>query len=225
MMILSLILNIIVVLILSKKFSYSKVEVLLMVFLENFGCIFGGKLFTFLLNGGEFDFFKFGFSSFGGLFGGLFVLFLYSIFTKTSFRYILLLFVPSIPLIYSLGKIGCFCSGCCYGIPYSGLFHVIYHKEGFELLNVKLFPIQIIESIVFFVIFVWFMYIVFRKKINLCIILYEIFVCSFFKFILDFFRYNHTYEYISKNQLICLVLMIITFVFIINEKRKMKLLI
>ena len=60
-----------------------------------------------------------------------------------------------LPLLYAVGKIGCFIAGCCYGIEYYGIGNVVYnYVPKSEIIGLHLFPIQIVESIVFFLIFI-----------------------------------------------------------------------
>jgi phosphatidylglycerol:prolipoprotein diacylglycerol transferase len=54
--------------------------------------------------------------------------------------------LPSVPLIHAFGRIGCFCAGCCYGIPYEGTCHVVFEKSQVAPLGISLFPVQLVES-------------------------------------------------------------------------------
>lgn len=72
--------------------------------------------------------------------------------------------ILSLPLVYSISKIGCFLAGCCFGIPYDGVFSVTYTNG----LNIPQMPIQLMETIVFMILFVICLF--FRKKENnMCI--------------------------------------------------------
>lgn len=76
------------------------------------GIIFGAKYFTFLTNfqkyKDSFDFFKIGFSSYGAVIGIIGVLVVFSKLYKKSFKELIYISLPSIPLMYGIGKIGCF---------------------------------------------------------------------------------------------------------------------
>ncbi len=52
-----------------------------------------------------------------------------------------------IPLLHVFWKIGCFFGGCCFGIPYSGRFAVIFPGGINELSEAPVFPAQIAEAI------------------------------------------------------------------------------
>lgn len=120
--------------------------------------------------------------------------------------------IISLPLIYSIGKIGCFLAGCCYGIPYNGLFSVTYTNG----LNIALFPIQALESIVFLIIFI-ILNLIKKKKY---IIEYTLIICAFAKFSLDFLRYEHLTKVITMNQIISLALIVISILLIIKKNLK-----
>lgn len=58
------------------------------------------------------------------------------------------IFIYAAPLMYSIGKIGCFLSGCCEGFVYNGIGSVSYNYVP-NPTGLSYFPIQIIESITF----------------------------------------------------------------------------
>ena len=66
--------------------------------------------------------------------------------------------VPCIPLFHAFGRVGCFLTGCCYGIESRWGF--VYHYSIVESANgVRRFPVQLLEA---------------GENIVLCIILYLI---------------------------------------------------
>ncbi len=111
--------------------------------------------------------------------------------------------MPNLVLIYSISKIGCFFSGCCKGVLLS---------------NGKNLPIQLIESIINFVIYI----IIIKNYKNFKNSYQKIgFTCmffTFFKFILEFFRYSNLYEILSISQLMCIVVFIFGIAFMIYGK-------
>lgn len=219
MLVLSFVMNIIVVLIISKKFNYTKFELLSMIVLETFGFIVGGKILTIITSEATFkDFILVPFSSMGGVLGGLIILVLYALVCRKDIRYIMILFMPSIPLMYAISKIGCFVAGCCYGIPYDGLLHIDYHNSLVAPHNINLFPIQIIETITFLIIFIYVISKYYLNKMNIKLVMIEIILCSVAKLVLDFFRYDHIGKIFSVNQILCLVLIIICFIILFKYR-------
>ena len=123
---LSFILNIVIICLLNK--NKDKLVYYMLIY-ENIGFIYGGKLFTYLVNIKKYDsfnFFTLGFSSLGSLIGGILLLILFCVQFKRNIKETLSLFIKPIPLMYAVGKIGCFLVGCCYGIEYSGPFSIVY---------------------------------------------------------------------------------------------------
>ena len=51
--------------------------------------------------------------------------------------------VLSLPAMYSISKLGCFFTGCCFGIPYNGIFSVYYPGVYFN----NVFPINLLSCI------------------------------------------------------------------------------
>ena len=133
------------------------------------------------------------------------------IFEKTLFLkgYLLKYQVISLPLIYGISKIACFLSGCCYGIP-ANIISVTY----IDTLNIPLFPIQLLEAIIFIIIFV----ICNKLKNEKNIIPITILISAFFKFSLDFLRYNHLEKLITINQIISIIIVLIS-LFYLKLKR------
>lgn len=114
--------------------------------------------------------------------------------------------ILSLPLIYSIGKIACFIAGCCYGIPYNGVLSVTY-TDG---LNIPLFPIQLVESIFFMILFILLNLMNKEKKQN--IVELTLISCAFLKFMLDFLRYDHVTKMITTNQIISIIFVIGTII-------------
>ena len=216
MIILSLIVNVIIVLIISRKFKYNVDELVSMLVIDNIGIIGGGILYTYIFSK------ELGFSSLGGVMGGLIMLYLYSLLVKKDYKYMLILFMPSIPLMYAIGKIGCFVAGCCYGIPYDGIGHIVYHSSEVALLNTNLFPIQIVETIIFLIIFIYVISRYYMNKFSIKLIMIEIIICGISKFLLDFLRYEHTIKLITSNQIMCLLLVIFSSIYLIRLNKKIK---
>ena len=153
-----------------------------------------------------------GLSSYAGAVSVIIAAFIYSKIIKDKKGLYLKYSIISLPFTYSIAKIGCFFAGCCYGIPYNGILSVTYTNG----LNIPLVPVQLIETILFFILFL----ILNKYKNNKYIIEIVFITCGLLKFILDFLRYNHTYEIISKNQIISIFFIIIGIISIINKNFK-----
>lgn len=178
-----------------------------------------GKIHTMLLYGLLMDFLAAGFSSIGAAFGyvlGTIVFIL--IYPKGEipmFRVTVLV----LPLMYSIAKFGCFTVGCCHGIPYDGPFCVMYENQIIHTGNV--FPIQLLESIVFLMIFLICLGVYFSKSSDYVFPLLVI-LCTTAKFIAEFFREDHPESFFSVNQILCVLALCIGLGLFAFRRIKMK---
>ena len=60
--------------------------------------------------------------------------------------------IGCLPLGHAFGRVGCFLVGCCYGHPYDGIFAVTYTRSQFAPNGVSLFPVQLLEAVLEFLI-------------------------------------------------------------------------
>ena len=107
-------------------------------FLERIARIFGGSVF------------------YGGLIGAVFVSFLYLKHSRLPIGPYADAAAPAIPLFHFFGRLGCFLSGCCYGIPWAHGF--VYAHSMVESANgIPRFPVQLVEAfcnlLLFFVLY------------------------------------------------------------------------
>ena len=94
-----------------------------------------------------FSIIKGGFVFYGGLIGGVLGLVIYVKQFKMSFGAFAEMFSVVIPLGHSIGRVGCFFAGCCYGIEYHGAFsHTYTEVAGNTPIGVPLLPVQLIEA-------------------------------------------------------------------------------
>ncbi len=131
-------------------------------FMQNF--LFGGKVF------------------YGGLFGIFIGLMLGPKVSPRSRRERLDYFAPAIPLYHCIARIGCLLSGCCYGLEWK------YGISNYKFPGVKLFPIQLVESLCNLFLFLFLLYLQKKRKtdrysLEIYIVLYGI-----LRYILEFFR-------------------------------------
>lgn len=88
-----------------------------------------------------------GFVFYGGLYGMLFSVWAYARMSRLNFSDLLTFFLPVVPLFHSLGRIGCFCMGCCYGIP-TPFGGIAFHHSEIAPNDLPLFPVQLLEAAV-----------------------------------------------------------------------------
>lgn len=167
--------------------------------------------------------FRGGFVFYGGLIGAILGINIYSKQFKVNFKSLLLTLIPVVPLIHAFGRIGCYFSGCCYGIEYNGIGNVIFTNTVFAPLNTPLFPTQILESVcnllIFFIItFTYKKYLYSYKTIALYCVLYSI-----TRFFIEFLRGDLIRGFVfifSISQWISIAIFIIgIYIYIQNSKK------
>lgn len=221
MILLALVANVIISSVLAKKYNFNSTEVICLLLYENIGIILGAKILTYIEHYKEleFDLLKLGVSSYGAVIGAIIFLLLFAFQFKKSIKDILFIFMPSIPLMYAIGKIGCFLVGCCHGIEYTGIGSVVYKYSKVAPLNLKLFPVQIVETIVFTLIFIYMIKKSLKNNFNIKTLGISFILCGISKFLLEFLRMSHVGKIISFTQTIS-ILFIIIGIIIVGLKRK-----
>ncbi|UCD15266.1 MAG: prolipoprotein diacylglyceryl transferase [Candidatus Omnitrophota bacterium] len=94
-----------------------------------------------------------------------------------------------LPLGHSLGRLGCFFYGCCYGKPTDSVWGVLFPLNSpAGMLAEKVIPTQLISSFFLFLIFIVLLFIRKYKKFRGQIFLYYLVLYGIFRFIIEFFR-------------------------------------
>lgn len=88
---------------------------------------------------------------YGGVVGALLVLTLYVHRQKLRWLAVGDAVAPGVAIGHSIGRLGCFAAGCCYGKPTQGFWGVTFHNAYSNAtvgvpLNVPLYPTQLMES-------------------------------------------------------------------------------
>jgi len=201
-----------------KKYNFPKNEAIGALVYENIGILFGAAMFSLLtyyglgafrILGGDLDSFDIGLSAYGGVIGAIVCLIIFGIQFKKPIKDMLFVFMPSIPLMYAIGKIGCFLAGCCNGIEYSGWGRVMYNYSVVAPANTYLFPVQLAETIVFTLIFVYMITKSLKGRFDLKTLGISFALCGFGKFILDYLRMSHAGQVLSINQIVSIVFIVI----------------
>ena len=175
-------------------------------FLQEATAVFGGSVF------------------YGGLFGGLCVGLIYIRYNHLNLGDYSDLVAPAIPLFHFWGRLGCFTSGCCYGIPWED--GVLYRFSLAPFANgVCRFPVQLVEAVFNLILFAV-LHILFRKKraIHLLLPIY-LSVYPVYRFVLEYFRgdmYRGFIGIFSTSQFISIILLCVDCIFWISHFRHKK---
>lgn len=160
-----------------------------------------------------------GFVFYGGLFGGILGNYLGTKIAKCKFSEFISFFAFIVPLVHGFGRIGCFCAGCCYGIPYEGIFSVCYKNPVSSVATgIGIFPVQLLEAflmIAFAIVVIIFL--AKGKKISFIFYLIYYSICRFF---LEYLRYDSERGYFlwfSTSQWISIFIFVIAILFLLID--------
>lgn len=165
---------------------------------------------------------------YGGLIGAMLVSLYYFRKHRLSFLKMADLFMPGVALAHTLGRLGCFAAGCCYGREAPGfLLSITFPKTPFSLApaGAPLFPSQLVESAVELLIF--FVLISFRrrKRFDGQIFLIYLALYGISRSVLEIFRGDSARGYVipdwlSTSQLISGLLVTASLVIYFRLRRK-----
>lgn len=104
-----------------------------------------------------------GFVFYGGLLGGIAGYFAGVKIARCKSTDFLNTFAFAIPYVHAFGRIGCFCAGCCYGIPYDGPLALHYsHPISDVVCGPGIFPVQLVEALLLFTFSFWVLVVIWR---------------------------------------------------------------
>ncbi len=164
--------------------------ILMSVFLNVLLIFHGAFVSTYFLSSGA----NKGLNSTGGALGMIVGTLIFSIITPKYIKDYFAAYILALPLMYAIGKIGCSFAGCCAGIHYGGPFAVT------GLTGDRVFPIQMLEVIVFLLVFAISFAFELKGKFEP---FFAASVYALVKILLDFLRDTHTRTIISPNQWFC----------------------
>lgn len=145
---------------------------------------------------------------YGGLIGCLLVSWLYLRRNKLPIGAYSDFGAPVIPLFHFFGRVGCFLSGCCYGIPWA--YGPVYHHSVAPGANdVARFPVQLVEAAVNLALFFLLYGLLRRKKCQGQLLGLYLLIYPACRFVLEFFRGDEYRGFIlglSASQCISLLL-------------------
>jgi len=143
----------------------------------------------FLNNPLSFIFAREGFVFYGGFISAFLFSYFYLIVKKIPFLKILDILAPSLALAHSLGRLGCFFYGCCYGKPTKSFIGITFPKDSpAGACGLPVVPTQLIESFILFIIFLVLIYIKKYKKNDGEVFWLYISLYAAVRFVIEFFR-------------------------------------
>lgn len=166
-----------------------------------------------------------GFVFYGGLIGGAIGLVIYTRMFKLNTLRFFDLYALVVPLGHAVGRIGCFYSGCCYGMEYDGPFNVEYSSTlGMTPLGIPLLPVQLIEALLLALLFVVLLVVFFKCKSTGVVTVVYLYSYSFLRFVLEFLRGDVERGLLfnlSTSQIVSLLIVIsVTVIILIKNKKQ-----
>lgn len=171
-------------------------------FIYAFNLVFGGSVF------------------YGGLIGAIAVFFIYTKIKKLDFGEYSDIGGMSIPLFHFFGRLGCFFSGCCYGVE--AKYGIAYRHAIVPSANgVTRFPVQLVEAGLNLLLFFLLFYLYRKGKANHKILAVYLLIYPVYRFILEFFRgdsYRGFLLGLSTSQLISIFVFAFAVIWLIVSK-------
>ena len=213
---------------------------LMVTFISAFGIFLGGHLLFALTNlqnivklisSGNFSFsalmpYISGMVFYGGLFGAVVAVFLYTAKNKDVKRSdVFDIFAVSVPFFHIFGRIGCFLAGCCYGVE-SDFGITTYLNTSATHYGVSRFPVALVEAFINLLIFILIVSFFKRNKLKGKLVFLYLIIYAPARFALEFFRGDIIRGFIfglSTSQFISLLIIsfiCIYFLFYIKKKSK-----
>jgi phosphatidylglycerol:prolipoprotein diacylglycerol transferase len=180
----------------SKKYHIDREETFYFSLISIIGAMIGAKVLYFIVELPTLiahpALFKYaltgGFVFYGGFIGGIAAAIIYTRAYKLPIWDFADLSAPSITLGHSLGRMGCFMAGCCYGAPTQSSWGIMFNNSPFAPRDVLLHPVQLYESAGnLFILAILFVFSKYSHKKGNTFALYMI-LYGVQRYILEFFR-------------------------------------
>lgn len=159
---------------------------------------------------------------YGGMLGGLLSAWIYCKVTSQDYKKYSDNGALFIPLFHVFGRIGCFLSGCCYGIESS--VGIIYQHSAIAMANgVRRFPIQLVEALGNLILFLVLFHLYRKGKFQGKLLTIYLLSYAAMRFIDEFFRGDEFRGFVlglSTSQIISLLIVIVVLMAMIIDKKK-----
>lgn len=236
MILLGIIVSNAVALSLCKRFGRDKLELLTIESYGIIGAFLGSKILFLIISFKDIDWQRAaepkylmailsnGFVFYGGLVGAILFMMLSGKIHKLDVWGYIRDFIFMIPIMHCFGRIGCFCVGCCYGMPYHGPGHVVFPYGSQAPSGEELFPVQLVEAALVLIIGIVLLVLKIKKDFFYTIETYLL-TYSVVRFILEFFRYDAIRGVafgLSTSQWISIIVFIGTIISITYRKKRNK---
>ncbi len=159
---------------------------------------------------------------YGGLLGAMLAVVIYLKLKKVRVLTYTDVLAPCIPMFHFFGRLGCFLSGCCFGVECSVGF--VYENAAVPMANgVRRFPVQLVEAVLNLALCVVLFYLLKKRRCKGRLINIYLAVYPVYRFILEYFRgddYRGFLFGLSTSQLISLLLLVANGAFMLYSYMK-----
>jgi len=162
-----------------------------------------------------------GLTAWGGILGAAIGVWIYSRFGKLQFGYLTDVVAPGIILAQAVGRVGCTINGCCYGLPTSLPWAIIYtHPDTVAPLGIAVHPTQIYEIIFNLLVFGVLLILRGRLKPDGSLFLVYLSLYSLWRIGIDFLREGTSFLFgLHQAQVISLIILAITIPILVMRTR------
>ena len=165
-----------------------------------------------------------GLAIWGAVLGATLGVWIYSKFSKLRFGYLVDLVAPGIILAQAVGRVGCTINGCCYGLPTSLPWGIVYtNPESYAPLGVAVHPTQIYEIVFCLIVFAVLLRLRGRFKPDGSLFLIYLSIYSLWRVGIDFLRDGTPFLFgLHQAQVISIIVLLITIPILVLRTRWVK---
>ncbi len=160
---------------------------------------------------------------YGGLLGGVGGAFLGALFTRSRLSDYSDAIVPTLPLAHAIGRIGCFCAGCCYGKPTDSWIGMCFPYSSIP--TTRVIPTQLIESGANLLLFAALLFFTRKRRYKFTALFVYLIAYGVERFLIEFLRGDEIrgiYGGLSTSQWISLALIAVSSAALVITLKKAK---
>ena len=165
-----------------------------------------------------------GLTAWGAILGAALGIWIYSRFTKLQFGYFADVTAPGIILAQAVGRIGCTINGCCYGLPTSLPWGIVYtHPNSLAPLGIAIHPTTVYEIVWNLIVFGVLLKLKGRLKPDGSLFLIYLSLYSLWRLGLDFLREGTSFLFgLHQAQVIAIIILAIAIPILTMKTRWVK---
>lgn len=163
-----------------------------------------------------------GFVVYGGIISGIITMFIYTKIKRVDTLSYIDIIAAAVPINQSLGRVGCFLAGCCYGRETDSPIGVIFPSGCLAPAGVKLLPTQLFSAAFDLCLFIFLVIMINRKHKKGTIM--ATYLCGYAvgRFIIEIFRNDNRGQVgvLSTSQFISIIILALGVLMFVYLKRK-----